>query len=51
MGYSFDIMPVVNISSYVIAFICILLMALFVNVLLNKKVKKLDMVTSLKAAE
>ena len=51
MGYSFDIMPVVNISSYVIAFICILLMALFVNILLNKKVKKLDMVTSLKAAE
>ena len=51
MGYSFDIMPVVNISSYVIAFICILFMALFVNILLNKKVKKLDMVTSLKAAE
>ena len=51
MGYSFDIMPVVNISSYVIAFVCIFIMALIVNAILNRKVKKLDMVTSLKAAE
>lgn len=51
MGYSFDIMPVVNISSYVIAFVCIFIMALIVSAILNRKVKKLDMVTSLKAAE
>ena len=51
MGYSFDIMPVVYLSSYVIATICILIATIIVNRILDKKVKKLDMVSSLKAAE
>ncbi len=51
MGYSFDIMPAVYLASYVISVICVLLAAIIVNMILNKKVRKLDMVSSLKAAE
>ncbi len=51
MGYSFDIMPVVYFVSYIIAVLCILVVTIIVNMILNKKVRKLDMVSSLKVAE
>ncbi len=51
MGYSFDIIPTVYLSSYIIATFAVLLATVIVDMILNKKVKKLDMVTSLKAAE
>ena len=51
MGYSFDIMPVVYAWSYVVSVMAIILATVIVNLILSKKVRSLDMVSSLKAAE
>ena len=50
-GDTYDFSADINISSFVISAICIFTVSYIVNKFLAKKVRKIDMVTSLKANE
>lgn len=51
MGESIDMIPYVKISSYLICVLGIIILSISINFLLNKKIKKIDMVSALKSVE
>lgn len=51
LGANYDFPAVINITSYIYSFVFSVIVTLLVNIVLSKKVKTIDMVTSLKANE
>lgn len=51
MGDSLDMLPYISVESYVISIIGTIMISILVNLILSRKLKKIDMVSALKAVE